>query len=422
MKKKMLAAALAALTLCSLAACRSMPEEGTGESSSGGASGATVRLTLWGPTEQQKMLGEMVNLFKQENGGTKYEITLAIVSEADAYKTIGTDVSAGADVYAFAGDQINNLYRAGALAQIGGKNLQTMKEENGEGSVEAAKVGNGYYGYPYTADNGYFLYYDKSVVTSPNSLEGILSDLKGKNKKLVVDLDEPWYTSGFFFSTGCSYDVTYAENGKESAVTCDFDDSVKGVAAGKAMLALNSNPAFLNGGDDEMKAGFTSGSVGAAVSGTWNAEAIQRALGTNYAAAKLPTFTVDGETYQMRSFAGYKLYGVNPTSKHIAEAHKLAAFLSSEAMQVKRFNDVAAGPSNTKAAAREEVKANVALAALSAQSAYAVPQKSVPTNFFNAVEAFGEELTAGGVTMANLQEKLRVMTADIKSISSSKRK
>jgi arabinogalactan oligomer/maltooligosaccharide transport system substrate-binding protein len=368
------------------------------------------------------MLGEMIDLFKKENAGTKYEITLAVVSEADAYKTIGTDVSAGADVYAFAGDQINNLYRAGALAQIGGKNLETMKSENGEGAVESAKVGNGYYGYPYTADNGYFLYYDKSAVTSPDTLQGILSDLQAKNKKLVVDLDEPWYTAGFFFSTGCSYEVTYGEDGKESSVTCDFDDGVKGVSAGKAMLALNANPAFLNGGDDEMKAGFASGSVGACVSGTWNAEAIKTALGENYGATKLPTFTVDGETYQMRSFAGYKLYGVNPTGRHLAEAHKLASFLSSEAMQIKRFNDVMAGPSNVKAAMREEVKANVALAALSAQSEYAVPQKSVPTNFFNAVEAFGEELTSGAVTTANLQEKLRVMTADIKSITSSKKK
>lgn len=421
MKKKVIALALGLAAGLMFGACRSMPEEGLG-GSSGSGNGQTVKLTLWGPTEQQKMLGEMVEQFKKENGGSRYEITLAVVSEADAYKTIGTDVSAGADVYAFANDQIGNLYRAGALAQIGGKNLEKMKAENGEGAVNAAHVFGGYYGYPYTADNGYFLYYDKSVVSSPDTLEGILTDLSAKNKKLVIDLDEPWYTSGFFFGTGCKYEVTYDESGKESAITCDFNDSVKGVAAGKAMLALKENSAFLNGGDDEMKAGFSGGSVGAAVSGTWNAEAIQTALGANYAAAKLPTFTVDGNTYQMSSFAGYKLYGVNPTSEHLAEAHKLAAFLSSEAMQLKRFNDVAAGPSNKNAAMSEGVKANIALAALSAQGAHAVPQTSVPTNFFNAVEAFAEELTSGKVTTANLQQKLNTMTTDIKSLTTAKKK
>ncbi len=417
MKKRWIAVSTLLAAMATFGACRSMPEDGNG----GSGSGQTVKLTLWGPTEQQKMLGEMVELFKKENASTRYEITLAVVSEADAYKTIGTDVSAGADVYAFANDQIGNLYRAGALAQIGGKNLEKMREENGEGAVQAAYVFGGYYGYPYTADNGYFLYYDKSVVSSPDTLEGILTDLSSKNKKLVIDLDEPWYTSGFFFGTGCEYEVSYDESGKENGVTCNFDDSVKGVAAGKAMLALNENPAFLNGGDDELKAGFSGGSVGAAVSGTWNAEAIQTALGANYAAAKLPTFTVDGNTYQMSSFAGYKLYGVNPTSAHLAEAHKLAAFLSSEAMQLKRFNDVAAGPSNKKASQSEGVKANIALAALSAQSEFAVPQTSVPTNFFNAVEAFAEELTSGKVTVANLQQKLTVMTTDIKNITTKKK-
>ena len=421
MKKKVILIASLLAAAAMLGACRSMPED-SGAGSSGSGSGQTVRLTLWGPTEQQKMLGEMVEQFKKENKGTRYEITLAVVSEADAYKTIGTDVSAGADVYAFANDQIGNLYRAGALAQIGGKNLETMKKENGEGAVNSAYLFGGYYGYPYTADNGYFLYYDKSAVSSPDTLEGILTDLSAKNKKLVIDLDEPWYTSGFFFGTGCKYEVTYDESGKESAVTCDFNDATKGVAAGKAMIALNEHSAFLNGGDDELKAGFSGGSVGAAVSGTWNAEAIQDALGANYAAAKLPTFTVDGNTYQMSSFAGYKLYGVNPTSDHLVEAHKLAAFLSSEAMQLKRFNDVAAGPSNTNAANSAGVKANVALAALSAQGAYAVPQSSVPTNFFNAVQAFGEELTAKRVTTANLQQKLNTMTADIKNLQTAKKK
>ncbi|MBQ8319669.1 MAG: extracellular solute-binding protein [Clostridia bacterium] len=414
MKKKIVALMLGLFAALSLGACRGMPEE------SGGGSGETVKLTLWGPTEHQKMLGEMVETFKKENAGTRYEITLAVVSEADAYKTIGTDVSAGADVYAFANDQINNLYHAGALAKLGGNHLEKMLEENGEGAVNAAKIADGYYGYPFTADNGYFLYYDKSVVSSPDTLEGLLSDLGAKNKKLVIDLDEPWYTSGFFFGTGCRYEVTYGDNGKESAVTCDFDDPVKGVAAGKAMIALNAHDAFLNGGDDELKAGFAGGSVGAAVSGTWNAEAIENALGENYAAAKLPTFTVDGQTYQLSSFAGYKLYGVNPTSKYLAHAHRLAAFLSGEEMQLKRFEDVAAGPSNVNAAKSEKVQANVALAALSAQGQFAVAQTAVPTNFFNAVEAFGVELTAGKVTASNLSEKLAVMTADIKTITAKK--
>ena len=380
----------------------------------------TVKLTLWGPTEHQTMLGEMVEAFKAANTDANYEITLGVCSEADAYTKLSTDPSAGADVYAFANDQILNLNRVGALARVGGAALEKMKSENGTGAVNATKIGDGYYAYPYSADNGYFLYYNKSVVKDTSSLEAILEACQGASKKFVYDLDNSWYDAAFFFGTGCTYEVTYTEDGSaEKSITCDFDDATKGVAAGKAMINLAAAPAFLNGDDAVLKAGFADGSVAAAVSGTWNAKDIQGYLGENYAACALPTFTVDGKTYQMSSFAGYKLYGVNPHSEALAEAHKLAAFLSGEAMQQKRFETFEIGPSNTKVASSEAVQANVALAALAAQGAYAVAQTAVPNGFWGAVETFGKEVCAKTVTLENLQAKLTTMGNSIRSVANS---
>lgn len=369
----------------------------------------TVALKLWGSQEQQVMLGEMVEAFKAANPDKTYNITLGVVSEADALGTLKTDVSAGADVYAFANDQIIELYRAGALAKVGGANLDAIKSQNGAGSVNAAKVGEDVYAYPYSADNGYFLYYDSTKVTHVDTLEGILADCAAANAKFCFDLDNSWYDASFFFGTGCSYQVEYNEDGGVASVACDFDDSVKGMLAGKAMLELKNNPAFLNGGDDELKAGFADGSVAAAVSGTWNATDLQTIIGEGYAAVKLPTFTVDGQTFQMSSFAGYKLYGVNPTSKNLGEAHKLAAFLSGEAMQMKRFETFGTGPSNLVVAQSDAVKANVALAALAAQGAYAVAQTAVPNNYWSAVESFGREVCQSGITLDNLSAKLVTM-------------
>ena len=195
----------------------------------------TVKLTLWGPTEHQEMLGEMVEAFKAANTDTTYEITLGVCSEADAYTKLSTDPSAGADVYAFANDQILNLNRVGALARLGGEALETMKSANGTGAVNATKIGDGYYAYPYSADNGYFLYYNKSVVKDTSTLEAILEACQGASKKFVYDLDNSWYDAAFFFGTGCTYEVTYTEDGSaEKSITCDFDDATKGVAAGKA--------------------------------------------------------------------------------------------------------------------------------------------------------------------------------------------
>lgn len=408
MKKRMIALALSATMVLSagvmLAGCSGDPDPNPDPNEK-----ENVSLVLWGPSQQQTMAEEMIEAFKAKYTDKNYSITYNVVSEADAAGTITTDVSAGADVYAFANDQLLVLQRAGALAQVGGSYLEDIRANNSASSVEAATFDGKVYAYPYSDDNGYFLYYDKSKVDSPETLAGILEDCAASGSKFIFDLDNSWYDAAFFFGAGASYEVTYNSDGSVNTVACDFDDATKGTAAGKAMIELANSSAFLNGDDNSITAELTGGTFGAAVSGTWNAKVISETLGENYAACKLPTFEVDGQTYQMGSFAGCKLYGVNPTSDHLADAHRLAAFLSGEEMQQKRYDDMQIGPSNTKVAASDAVKANIALAALADQAQYATAQIAVPGGFWTAVEAFGQEVVAKTVTTANLAEKLKTM-------------
>lgn len=408
MKKKPIALALSAAMVLSagvmLAGCSGDPDPNPDPNGK-----ENVSLVLWGPSQQQTMAEEMIEAFKAKYTDKNYSITYNVVSEADAAGTITTDVSAGADVYAFANDQLLVLQRAGALAQVGGSYLEDIRANNSASSVEAATFDGKVYAYPYSDDNGYFLYYDKSKVDSPETLAGILEDCAASGSKFIFDLDNSWYDAAFFFGAGASYEVAYNSDGSVNTVACDFDDATKGTVAGKAMIELANSSAFLNGDDNSITAELTGGTFGAAVSGTWNAKVISETLGENYAACKLPTFEVDGQTYQMGSFAGCKLYGVNPTSDHLADAHRLAAFLSGEEMQQKRYDDMQIGPSNTKVAASDAVKANIALAALADQAQYATAQIAVPGGFWSAVEAFGQEVVAKTVTTANLAEKLKTM-------------
>ena len=408
MKKRMIALALSATMVLSvgvmLAGCSGDPDTNPDPNEK-----ENVPLVLWGPSQQQTMAEEMIEAFKAKYTDKNYSITYNVVSEADAAGTITTDVSAGADVYAFANDQLLVLQRAGALAQVGGSYLEDIRANNSASSVEAATFDGRVYAYPYSDDNGYFLYYDKSKVDSPETLAGILEDCAASGSKFIFDLDNSWYDAAFFFGAGASYEVTYNSDGSVNTVACDFDDATKGTVAGKAMIELANSSAFLNGDDNSITAELTGGTFGAAVSGTWNAKVISETLGENYAACKLPTFEVDGQTYQMGSFAGCKLYGVNPTSDHLADAHRLAAFLSGEEMQQKRYDDMQIGPSNTKVAASDAVKANIALAALADQAQYATAQIAVPGGFWTAVEAFGQEVVAKTVTTENLAEKLKTM-------------
>ncbi len=373
MRRRLGAILMAVVLLLSLSAC---------SRENGEVAGDTVNLKVWGAQEDQEMLRTMVEQFKKANPNTTYNITFGVVGEKDTQTKLMEDPSAAADVFAFPDDQLGDLVDAGVLYEIT-LNKSSITSQNSEGSVKAATRNGKLYAYPMTADNGYFLYYDKSVLSADDvkTLDGLMDAAQAKGKKVLMDVSNGWYVASFFLSAGGKLDV---ENGKQ---VCNFNNE-KGVAAGEAVKAFCEHPAFITG-EDAILTGGIGNTIAAGVSGTWTAEAIKKKLGDNYAAVKLPTFTLDGKQVQMKSFAGYKLMGVNTATKHPKEAMKLAEFLTNEENQLMRFEKRAMGPSNTKAAANEKVKANVALAALAEQNKYGVSQANVLNSTWDPLEAFG---------------------------------
>ena len=390
--KKLLAFALAAMMLFGLAA-------------SGLAEGETVTLKVWGSQEDQELLGVLVENFKAANPDTTWDISLGVVGEPDAKARYLEDPAAAADVFAFSNDQLLDLVNADALYEVT-RNLDAIVAANSAGSIESATLDGVLYGYPMTADNGYFLYYDKSVLSEEDvqTLDSILAKANEAGKKVFMDVSNGWYIASFFLGAGCTLGLD--ENGKQ---TCDFNNEA-GVAAGEAIRAFTADPAFLTG-DDSLLTGGMGDTICAGVSGTWNAAAIQEKLGENYAACKLPTFTLNGEQVQMSSFIGTKLIGVNTQTAHPVEAMMLAEFLTNEEAQQLRFEMREIGPSNSNVAASEEVQANIALAALAEQSQYGVSQKYVLGNFWTPSEAFG--LAMENQSTDDMQSLLDSMVAQI---------
>ncbi|MDE6411881.1 MAG: extracellular solute-binding protein [Clostridia bacterium] len=351
-------------------------------------------ITVWGSAAQQDTLNEMVKAFKEANPDVKCSIKVGVGEEDMAYSNVSKDPSAAADVYAYSNDQLVNLLRVGALAELGGLFLDEVKANNSAESVASVTIGETVYGYPFASDNGYFMFYDKSVVSEEDagSLETIISRCETAGKKIGWAVDVPWYTAGFFFTFGCRYNVEYdyAANYTEKNIEIDFNTE-NGIKASKAIAKLTGSSAFAGKNTDNgtIIDGFSTHSMAVAVSGTWNAKRIQSELGTNYGVCKLPTVDVDGTPTQMSSFKGYKLFGVNPHSKYLVEAHKLAAFLSSGAMQQQRFEKHLIGPTNTEVANQTAIKNDPTFAALNAQNAFAVEQTSVPSNFWEPLKSYG---------------------------------
>ena len=320
-----------------------------------------------------------------------YTVSVEPVGEGDAASNMLMDVEAGADIFGFPQDQLARLVAADALIPLSDENAAIISEEKDAGSVAAATMAGTVYAYPLTSDNGYFLYYDKSVISDPSTLEGIIADCEAAGKSFYYDLRSGWYMPAFFFGAGCTLTYDTAEDGSFTACNVDYA-SEAGVGALKALIALHKSPAFVNGSSVS-----NATNAAAIVDGTWDADAAKELFGENYACAKLPTVEINGEPTQLGGFGGFKLLGVKPQTDEtkLALCDDLALFLSSGDVQLARYNVVFWGPSNIAAKADPAVQADEALAALGAQLAFTVPQGQYPGDYWSLCEALGDDIIAG---------------------------
>ncbi len=323
------------------------------------------------------------------------------VGENDAAKNVLTDVEASADIFGFAQDQLARLVAAGALVDVEPGNAEIIMAENDAGSVAAVTLGDTMYAYPMTSDNGYFLYYDKSVISDPSTMEQILADCEAAGKNFYMEMNSGWYQTAFFFGAGCQLTFDSDDEGNMVAMNSTYA-SENGVKALKSMIKVASSPAFVNGSSIS-----NATNIGAIIDGAWDAGAAKDTFGENYAAVKLPT--IDG--YQMGGFGGFKMLGIKPQTDDdkLAACDALAAYLTGEEVQLARYNAVGWGPSNLKAQQNEAVQGDEALAALAAQLAFCAPQGQYPGEYWALSTALADDIIAGKLTNADDAELLETM-------------
>lgn len=126
-----------------------------GENFSSPTSGP-VELTVWGAAEDEELLNRILNEFQEKyRGEADFRITYEPQSESHCTDALMADLENGADVFAFADDQLNTLVASGALDPV--ENAEALRAANLPEAVSAACVNDTLYAYPLTADNGYFL-------------------------------------------------------------------------------------------------------------------------------------------------------------------------------------------------------------------------------------------------------------------------
>ena len=372
--KKVLALVLALAMFLSLASFAS-------------AEGFSGEIKIWVAEATVDFTKEQVEAFEAAHPEyANMTVLVEPVGEGDAAGKMITDVDAGADIFGFAQDQLARLVAAGALEEVEPGNAEVVKAENDAGSVGAVTLGETMYAYPMTSDNGYFLYYDKSVVTDPTSLERILADCEAAGKSFYFEINSGWYQTAFFFGAGCELTFDTDDEGNLVAMNSTYASDA-GVKALKAMIETAKSPAFVNGSSIS-----NATNLAAIVDGVWDSTPAKELFGENYAATKLPT--VDG--FQLGGFGGFKMLGVKPQTEDdkLAACDALAAFLTSEDVQLARYNAVGWGPSNLAAQQSDAVQADVALSALAAQLAFCAPQGQYPGEYWSLATALGDDVLA----------------------------
>ncbi len=405
MKKKYLSLLLAIGML--LSACGQAPEPPV---SGGGIE--TVELTVWGAAEDEALLQEIFASFQSCYAGqASIHITYQPQSESSCKDALLADLEGGADVFAFADDQVAALAAAGGLDPI--QDPGPIRAASLPAAVEAASVGGTLYAYPLTADNGYFLYYNKAYFSEEDvqRLDRILEVAASAGRLVTMDWSSAWYVYAFFGNTGL--EVGLNEDGLTNYCTWNSTEGpITGVDVAQAMLSIAASPAFSDRTDPAFLEGVQDGSVIAGVSGVWNAAAVQDAWGEDTGAAKLPTYTCKGEQVQMASFSGCKLIGVNAYSAHPQWATRLAEWICSEENQRLRFARRGQGPANVSAANSPEVQSAPAIAALLAQSGASQLQR-VGGKFWSPVAEFAGSCALGNPSGASLQAQLDHMVEGI---------
>ena len=392
----MLAAGLAARSL-----------SGCGDAAANGGK-EKVRLMVWSPSEDQsKDSGEWLQTnceaFAEEHPQWDITFVYGVADEACAAGQVAQDPEASADVFMFANDTLTTLTDADGLTKFGGKYREEIESENSQQVLDSLTMDGELYGVPFTT-NTWFMYYDKSVFSEEDvkSLDTML-------EKGVVSFPfaNSWYLPAFYIGNGC----TLFGDGTDESKGVDFGGQ-KAVDVTNYLIDLEANPNFKIDQDGSGLAGLRDGSINAIFSGSWDANAVQEALGENMGVAALPAYTLNGEEHQMMAYAGSKAIGVNPNSDNMVAAVELAVYLGSAKAQELHYDLRSVIPCNETLLENGDLATDPLVQAQTRtfnETSVLQPFVSQMNNCWTPVENMGKGIRNGSVTHENAKEQTEAM-------------
>ena len=396
--KRILSLVLAAAMMAVVFVGCSKSEDKT--SSTGGAAKTVeveknAKLKLWGPAASLSILKEQAKAFEKKYADKNVKIEVVAQEESDAGTQVLNDSEAAADVFAFPSDQITKLTQAKALLPVNNNYVDDIKKNHTAAAVDTVKGDlNGkevLYAFPET-DNGYYLVYDKSVISDEDakSWEGILAACKKNGRQFIMDAGNGYYSCMFPFTGGLKLDGLEGDAQDTQKFNKYDEDEVAQTMSAFSELFHKYKDTFVSATVDKVSAGFSTAkrTCGAGIDGTWNAAVNKEALGKDFGVTVLPTINVNGNDKKTVAMIGYKYIGVKSVTKFPNASEELANYLVSAECQKTRLDKLGWTPTNKGV----EVEGNDAINTMLEEAKTFVVQANIIQAFWDPMANLGNKV------------------------------
>ena len=376
--KKILALVLAVLMVLSMVACAKTEETGK--------AAGDITVKVWADNKDLEWITKMQENFVKDSKYANIKFENVAMGEGEAKAAVVQDVTAAADVFMFANDQIGELVQAQGLTKLVGDYQKALLDNNTQFMVDTVTFNGNYYAFPLT-NNTYYLYYNKDVFTADDvkSLDAMVA-----KDKVHLPWSNAWTAPTLFLAVGGNI---FGANGQDLSAGITFGGDA-GLKAAKKMAELAHNENVIMGDLDIAK--MINGEAHATISGSWVRDDLEDKFGDKLGVVMLPKINIDGTEYQMKALSGSKCVGVNPNTAKVegkqAAATAFAAYLASEEAQLARFEMRGMIPAHKNLANNEKVLADqVAKAEIENINNAGAIQPLLPemgTHFWNPLTTF----------------------------------
>ncbi len=232
---------------------------------------------------------------------------------------------------------------------------------------------NKYLGYPFAGDNGYVMFYNKTLAASAGitdmsniTMSELLTAAGNKGYEVDFPINNAFYAAGSLMSynKGKSlYTLTMKSGGTSYSVSSTFNSDV-GLKAAQQISGLFK---YVDDGSLVLATESPRNGTLATIVDCSKVSAFKNDLKNDYDAAPLP-FIDDTKTARYANYSGLKFYGINPgraTDHNLANA--VAKFLVSEYTQQKRYSELKIKPTILKLLQDETIASEPHIKALQAQ-------------------------------------------------------